>query len=64
MTTWTDPEFGPIRNHYHVHLVDHSTRVGCSFFFFFDMLHRADENQPARNSCPQLPLSVDSRFGL
>ena len=25
-------EFGPIRNHYHVHLVDHSTRVGCSTF--------------------------------
>ena len=25
-------EFGPIRNHYQVHLVDHSTRVGCSTF--------------------------------
>ena len=28
------------------------------------VLHRADENQPARNSCPRLPHSVDSRFGL
>ena len=28
------------------------------------MLHRADESQPARNSCPRLPHSVDSRFGL
>ena len=25
-------KFGPIRNHYHVHLVDRSTRVGCSTF--------------------------------
>ena len=25
-------EFGPIRNHYHVHLVDHSARAGCSTF--------------------------------
>ena len=25
-------KFGPIRNHYHVHLVDHSARVGCSTF--------------------------------
>ena len=28
------------------------------------MLHRADESQPARNSCPRLPHSVDSRLGL
>ena len=56
------PEFGPIRNHFHVHLVDHSTRVGCSILFA--VLHRADESQPARNSCPQLPHSVDSQFGL
>ena len=28
------------------------------------MLHRADESQPAGNSCPPLPHSVDSRFGL
>ena len=28
------------------------------------VLHRADESQPARNSCPRLPHSVDSRFGL
>ena len=28
------------------------------------MLHRADESQPARNSCPRLPHFVDSRFGL
>ena len=31
---------------------------------FFAVLHRADETQPARNSCPRLPHSVDSRFGL
>ena len=30
----------------------------------FAVLHRADESQPARNSCPRLPHSVDSRFGL
>ena len=29
----------------------------------FALLHRADESQPARNSCPRLPHSVDSRFG-
>ena len=29
-----------------------------------DRVHRADESQPARNSCPRLPHSVDSRFGL
>ena len=54
----------PIRNYYHVHvhLVDHSTRVGCSTFSA--VLHRADESQPARNSCPRLPHSVDSRIGL
>ena len=46
---------------YHVHLVDHSTCVGV---LLFAVLHRADENQPARNSCPRLPHSVDSRFGL
>ena len=28
------------------------------------MLHRADESQPARNSCPRLPHSVDSQFGV
>ena len=26
--------------------------------------HSADESQPARNNCPRLPHSVDSRFGL
>ena len=45
----------------HVHLVEHSTRVGV---LLFAVLHRADESQPARNSCPRLPHSVDSRFGL
>ena len=30
----------------------------------FAVLHRADNSQPARNSCPRLPHSVDSRFGL
>ena len=25
-------EFLPIRNHYHVHLVEHSTRIGCFTF--------------------------------
>ena len=30
----------------------------------FAVLHRADESQPARNSCPRLPHSVDSHFGL
>ena len=30
----------------------------------FAVLHRADESQPARNSCPRLPHFVDSRFGL
>ena len=49
-------EFGPIRNHYHVHLVEHL--VGCSTYSC------ADESQLARNSCPRLPHSVDSRFGL
>ena len=28
------------------------------------MLHFAEESQPAQNSCPRLPHSVDSRFGL
>ena len=46
-----------------LHLVEHSTRVGV---LRFAVLHRADESQPARNSCPRLPQphSVDSRFGL
>ena len=90
-------EFGPIRNHYHVHLVDHSTpfsspkppgplsrwRLGTRtagqegqealgtrmtrlalVVLLFAVLHRADESKPARNSCPRLPHSVDSRFGL
>ena len=46
---------------YHVHLVDHSTRVGV---LLFAVLQRADESQPTRNSCPRLPHFVDSRFGL
>ena len=52
---------GPSEIGYHVHLVDHSTRVGV---LRFAVLHRADESQPARNSCPRLPHSVGSRFGL
>ena len=40
----------------HVHLVDHPTRVGCSTFCC--ALHRADESQLARNSCPRLRFSV------
>ena len=52
---------GPSKIGYHVHLVDHSTRVAV---LLFAVLHRADESQPARNSCPRLPHSVDSRFGL
>ena len=52
---------GPSEIGYHVHLVDHSTRVGV---LLFAVLHRADESQSARNSCPRLPHSVDSRFGL
>ena len=52
---------GPSEIGYHVHLVDHSTRVGV---LLFAVLHRADESQQARNSCPRLPHSVDSRFGL
>ena len=42
-------------------LVDHSTRVGV---LLFSLLHRADESQATRNSCPRLLHSVDSRFGL
>ena len=52
---------GPSEIGYHVHLVDHSTHVGV---LLFSVLHRADESQPARNSCPRLPHSVDSRLGL
>ena len=52
---------GPSEIGYRVHLVDHSTRVGV---LLFAVLHRADESQPAQNSCPRLPHSADSRFGL
>ena len=52
---------GPSEIGYHVHLVEHSTRVGV---LLFAVLHRADESQPSRNSCPRLLHSVDSRFGL
>ena len=52
---------GPSEIGYHVHLVEHSTRVGV---LLFAVLHRAEESQPAQNSCPRLPHSVDSRFGL
>ena len=50
---------GPSDTGYHVHLVEDSTRVGV---LLFAVQHRADESQPARNSCPRLPHSV--RFGL
>ena len=30
----------------------------------FAVLHRADDGQPARNSCLRLPHSVDSRCGV
>ena len=33
-------------------------------FYYFAVLHCADKSQPAQNSCPRLPHSVDSRFGL
>ena len=52
---------GPSEIGYHVHLEEHSTRVGV---LLFAVLHHADESQQARNSCPRLPHSVDSRFGL
>ena len=52
---------GPSEIGYHVHLVEHSTRVGV---LLFAVLHRADGSQPARNSSPRLPHSVDSRFGF
>ena len=52
--------YGPSEIGYHVHLVEHSTRVGV---LLFAVLHRADESQSARNSCPRLPHSVDFRFG-
>ena len=54
-------DVGPSEFGYHVHLVDHSTRVGV---LLFAVLQRAGESQPARNSCPRLLHSVDSRFGL
>ena len=46
---------GPSEIGYHMHLVEHSTRVGV---LLFAVLHRADESQPAQNSCPRLPHSV------
>ena len=61
VVTRYDVDLGPSEIGYHVHLVEHSTRVGV---LLFAVLHRADESQPARNSCPRLPHSVDSRFGL
>ena len=47
-------EFGPIRNHYHVHLVDHSTstRVGCSTFLqCYTALTRANQLETAVHGC-------------
>ena len=52
---------GPSEIGYHVHLVDHSTGGGVLLFV---VLHHADESQPARNSCPRSPHSVDFRFDL
>ena len=52
---------GPSEIGYHVHLVDHSTRVSV---LLFAVLHCAGECQPARNTCPRLLHSVGFRFGL
>ena len=41
-----------------------ATRLALVFYFLFCYAHRADESQPAQNSYPRLPHSVDSRFGL
>ena len=45
-------EFGPIRNHYRVHLVDNSTRVVCSTFLLcYTVLTRANELETAVHVC-------------
>ena len=44
-----------------LYLVQNSTRVGV---LLFAVLHRAEESQLARNSCPRLLHSDDSRIGL
>ena len=51
---------GPSKIGYHVHLADHSTRVGV---LLLAVLQRADESQPAQKSCRRLPHYVDFRFG-
>ena len=52
---------GPSEIDYHVHLAEHSTRVGV---LLFAVQHSTDESQSVRNNCPRLPHSVESRFGL
>ena len=47
--------FRPVRGHCHVHLAEHSTR---SVVLLNVSLHRADESQVARNSCPRLPRLI------
>ena len=58
--SWQTSVFGPIRSHCHVHLVDDWPRVGWTLYLL--LLHRADESQPVRSSCPRLHFY--SRFGL
>ena len=47
--------FRPVRSHCHVHLAEHSTR---SVVLLNVSLHRADESQVARNSCPRMPRLI------
>ena len=47
--------FRPVRGRCHVHLAEHSTR---SVVLLNVSLHRADESQVARNSCPRLPQLI------
>ena len=47
--------FKPVRSRCHVHLAEHSTR---SVVLLNVSLHRADESQVARNSCPRLPRLI------
>ena len=45
-------EFGPMRNPYHVHLVDHSTHVGFSTFLLcYTVLTRASQLETAVHGC-------------
>ena len=54
--TWAGSgRFRPVRGRCHVHLAEHSTR---SVVLLNVSLHRVDESQVARNSCPRLPRSI------